>query len=105
MSSGIFGPRAPSYLPPSSNYFAQGTSAYSVGSLPPTTLYPVNPYSASPAGFWYSGALQQSPHSIYPYAPQHEIDISTKGLEAILVAILVLVSLDLAIIRPLKQGH
>lgn len=136
MSTGIFGPRAPSYpLPPTLNSVAQPSYGFSA---PKPYSYrncwgtqqvtPYNPYSAYPrtpipqpiyspvypqAGYsHYSVPAQQQ--GFFPdyseycstfYSPrlQYGVGISSRGLETILIAILILVSLDLIFVRPLKM--
>jgi hypothetical protein len=54
---------------------------------------PANPYN-----------LQPNPYPVYnlPAQINYTPSVSSKGLEVILIAILILVALDLVIVRPLK---
>lgn len=122
MSSGIFGPRAPSYpLPSYSNqpfqssyglsspapyyYYSQhqvyAPSAYSQPAYPQS--YANSPYQTLPARPVYPESFPYFSGSAYSPALQYSEGSSERGLEAILIAILVLVSLDLVFVRPLKK--
>lgn len=129
MSSGIFGPRAPSYpLPSYSNqpfqssyglsspapyyYYSQHQaytpSAYSQPAYPQQftrvpQAYANSPYQTLPARPVYSESFPYFSGSVYSPALQYSEGSSERGLEAILIAILVLVSLDLVFVRPLKK--
>lgn len=143
MSSGIFGPRAPSYPRPTyhnqnlrRSYGSYPSSAVpSLASYPAPASYPATasyrvpasypapapysyaaPYHASTVPQGYSGrpypnrpAQVVYPENLPPYSPvylpvmQYSRSCSEHGLEAVLIAILVLVSLDLIFVRPLKK--
>ncbi|WP_425800320.1 hypothetical protein ACHOLT_10325 [Desulfitobacterium sp. Sab5] len=135
MSSGIFGPRAPSYpLPPTFNSalqpsyqvpapnpysyrysaFPQQVPSYNFNSAYPCTTIPQPGYSQfyPQTGYSYSHVPVQQQvfvpdYSVYSNAfysqrLQYGVGISSRGLETILIAILILVSLDLIFVRPLK---
>ncbi|MEA4902422.1 hypothetical protein [Desulfitobacterium sp.] len=138
MSSGIFGPRAPSY--PRPTYYNQNlrrsygsypppSSVPSPASYPAPASYPTTasyrvpasysytaPYHAASVPQAYSGRPYPNmpapvvyPENLPPYSPvylpvmQYSRSCSEHGLEAVLIAILVLVSLDLIFVRPLKK--
>ncbi|AHF07319.1 hypothetical protein [Desulfitobacterium metallireducens] len=120
MSSGIFGPRAPSYPLPS--YFNQPyRSPYGHSSHVPYTsptysrpVYPQQftevpqsyatfPYQSLPVRLVYPENPPYFSNSVYSPVSQYSKGISEQGLETILIAILVLVSLDLVFVRPLKK--
>lgn len=130
MSTGIFGPRSPSYPLPSTS----SRSFIPSYALPSYTSYP-NPYASKTAYPYppqatylqpsYSttmyGQLAYTPYQYFPASPVYPKDLpyftpsysprispylgdnSAQGLDAILIAILVLVSLDLIFVRPLKM--
>lgn len=137
MSSGIFGPRAPSYPlqstlnpvsqtsyrhPAAAPYyyrnsgFSQQVTPYTPYSTYPRTAFPQSGYSQlypQTRCSHYSVPVQQQgfvpDYYVYSntfYSPrlQYGAGISSRGLETILIAILILVSLDLIFVRPLK-GH
>lgn len=135
MSSGIFGPRAPSYPLPSApssalqpsyrvsapspysyrySGFPQQIPSYNSYSSYPRTMFPQPGYSQvypQTGCSQYSAPVQQQvlvpDYSVYSNAfysqrLQYGVGISSRGLETILIAILILVSLDLIFVRPLK---
>lgn len=133
MSSGIFGPRGPSTpsfypyanyqyapqqyqyqyqyqyrqhqqpLPSAQHYPQQPFQTYPLQSYPQQTLQTTEQQVFSPNSFPYSGqSTNLFPYlTSYPWSP--EPVASSKGLESILIAILVLVVLDTLFIRPLKS--
>lgn len=138
MSTGIFGPRAPSYpLPQTYNSSLQPSykvpapnpysyrypgsfpqqipsssfnSAYTRATIPQygyAQAYPQYGYPSSPAPLQQQGLVPDYPvytNAFYSPRLQYGAGISARGLETILIAILILVSLDLIFVRPLK-GH
>lgn len=141
MSSGIFGPRAPSYPLPSysnqpfqSSYGLSSPAPYYSSKMPshfrPSTTYcqhqvytpsaysqlaypqqfigtpqayANSPYQTLPARPVYPESFPYFSGSVYSPALQYSDGSSERGLEAILIAILVMVSLDLVFVRPLKK--
>lgn len=112
MSSGIFGPRGPSYSYYTNNY---ATASYINPRVNPyhksshnysnyvnyANGYPYPNYSQYP----YTSQLQISIPNLTPYSwGKSEVTLPSKGLESILVAILTLVVLDLVFVRPLKNS-
>lgn len=105
MSTGIFGPRGPSYP---YNPYSYANTSYLNSS--------VSPYHKSAQ---YSSQYSKGPlypnYSQFPYQTQihtpnlvnyawgkPEITLPSKGIESVLVAILILVVLDIVFVRPLK---
>ncbi len=108
MSTGIFGPRGPSYSYNTYNYANTSYFNSSVSPYHKSAQYPAK----------YSKESLYPSYSQFPYQPQiytpnlmtyswgkPEITLPSKGLESILVAILVLVVLDLVFVRPLKNSE
>ena len=106
MSTGLFGPRGPSYpyypnrysspLSPYPNpYTSQTHCAYPNG-----YLSPINPQ------YPYPGQLQGSVNALDSYNWSNpRVVFPPKNIESILIAILILVVLDQVFIRPLKNAH
>lgn len=106
MGTGIFGPRGPSYSYYTSDYSNTSYLTSSVSPYHKSVQYP-SKYSSGPLNY-----------SQFPYQPQiyppnlmtyswgrPEITLPSKGLESILVAILILVVLDIVFVRPLKNSQ
>lgn len=97
--------------------YSQPTYSQAVHTQPAYSQPPVfQKYTTAPQAYYnapyqsnmitspgYSGSLPYYTSSFYPPVSQYSGGMSSHGLEAVLVAILVLVSLDLIIVRPLKD--
>lgn len=114
---GIFGPRGPSYSYYPNNYPAPSNVApsYLTPNLNPSyrtsyaypqcTQYPnasLSPiYLQSP----YTSQIQNPIQNFTSYSwGKPEILLPSKGLESVLIAILILVVLDMVFVRPLKKN-
>lgn len=106
MGTGIFGPRGPSYSYNTSNYVNAPYLTSSVSPYHKSAQYP-SIYSTESLNY------SQFPYQPQIYSPnlmtyswgRPEITLPSKGLESILVAILVLVVLDIVFVRPLKNSE
>jgi hypothetical protein len=118
MNTGLFG-RHGTYYPSYTNY--------NLSSYPGIYQKSINAQTAYPSGHLnpnYSSYPSNAVYSTYPYTPNYfysswrpiqtfssynwntpEVIVSPRGLESILIAILLLLVLDHAFIRPLKNAH
>lgn len=120
---GIFGPRGPSYSYFPNNYLDSSNAAlpsYVTPSYAFPTMTP--PYRSSYAYPQYSQYHNTSPYPLSPQSPNTRplqypsqnstsyswgtpsIFLPSRGLESVLIAILILVVLDMLIVRPLKSS-